>query len=165
MRRDTWCNPDPKTYMCWSTTGFHSRSSTLLVYITDIHVVKEIQSNINSFADDICLSMVVGNPNAAGIILQNDINRIILWADKWLVRFNPSKSESLIISRKRNKPTRPDLLMNDTVIPQVNIYRHLRVFISSDGSWDNHLEYIIDKSRKKINIMRHPKSVLDRLPL
>ena len=36
-------------------------------------MVEEIQSNINSFADDTCLSMVVGNPNAAGTILQNDI--------------------------------------------------------------------------------------------
>ena len=62
------------------------------------------------FADDTCRSVVVGNPNAAGIILQNGINKITLWADKWLVRFNPSKSESLIISRKRNKPTHTVLL-------------------------------------------------------
>ena len=64
-----------------------------LVYITDI--VEEIQSNINSFADDTCLSMVVGNPNPAGKSLQNDINIIILWADKWLVRFNPSSQNLL----------------------------------------------------------------------
>ena len=134
-----------------------------LIYITDI--VEGIQSDINSFADDTCLSMAVGNRNTAGTILQNDINRVILWADKWLVRFNPSKSESLIISRKRNKPTHPDLLMYKTVIPQVNIYRHVGVFISSDGSWDNPFEYIIDKSREKINITRHLKSVFDRLPL
>ena len=62
-------------------------------------MVEEIQSNINSFAYDTCLS------SAAGTILQNDINRIIIWSYKWLVRFNQSKSESLIISRKHNKPT------------------------------------------------------------
>ena len=60
--------------------------------------------------------MVVGNPNEAGTVLQNDINKT-LWADKWLVRFNPSKSESLIMSRKRNKPTHPVLLMYNTTIP------------------------------------------------
>ena len=138
-------------------------SVLFLVYINDI--VEEIQSNINSFADVTCLSMVVGNPSAAGTILQNDINRIILWADKWLVRFNPSKSESLIISRKPNKPTHPNLLIYNVVIPQVNIHKHLGNFISSNVSWDNHLEYIIDKSWKKISIMRHLKSVLDRLSL
>ena len=70
-----------------------------LVYINDF--VEDIESNTNLFADDTCLSMVVGNPNAAGTILQNDINKITFWADKWLVRFNPSKSESLIIFRPR----------------------------------------------------------------
>ena len=105
--------------------------------------------------------MVVGNRNAAGTILRNDIDKITLWADKWLVRFN--QSESLTISRKRNKPTHPVLLMFNTVIPQVNMHKHLGVFISSNGSWDNHLEYIIDKSWKKINITRCLKSVLDRL--
>ena len=118
-----------------------------LVYINDI--VEEIQSNIISFADDNCLSVIVGNPSAAGTILQNDINRIIIWADKWLVRFNPSKSESLVIFRKRNKPTHPDLLIYNAVIPLVNIHKHLGVFISSNVSWDNHFENIIDKSRKK----------------
>ena len=107
--------------------------------------------------------MVVGNPSAAGTILQIDINRIIIWADKRLVRFNPSKLEFLIIFRIRNKPTHLDLLIytHNAVIPQVNIHKHLGVFISSNVSWDNHLENIIDKSRKKISIMRHLKSVLD----
>ena len=56
-------------------TGLRLCETHFLVYITDI--VEEIQSNINSFADDSCLSMIVGNPSAAGTILQNDINKII----------------------------------------------------------------------------------------
>ena len=154
---------DPKHICAGIPQGFILGPLLFLVYIDDI--AEKIQSNINSFADDTCLSMVAGNPSAAGTILQNDINRIIIWADKWLVRFNPSKSESLIIFRKRNKPTHSDLLIYNVVIPQVNIHKHLGVFISSNVSWDNHLENIIDKSRKKISIMRHLKSVLDRLSL
>ena len=154
---------DPKHIFAGVPQGFILGLLLFLVYINDI--VEEIQSNINSFANDTCVSMVVGNPSAAGTILQNDINRIIIWADKWLVRFNPSKSESLIIFRKRKKPTHPDLLIYNAVIPQVNVNKHLGVFISNNLSWDNHLENIIDKSRKKISIMRHLRSVLDRLSL
>ena len=154
---------DPKHICSGVPQGFILGPLLFLVYINDI--VEEIQSNTNSFAYDTCLSMVVGNPSAAGTIVQNDINRIIIWADKWLVRFNPSKSESRIIFRKRNKSTHPDLLIYNAVIPQVNLHKHLGVFISSNVSWDNHLENIIDKSRKKISIMRHLKSVLDRLSL
>ena len=91
-----------------------------LVYIDDI--VEDIESNINLFADDTRLYMVVGNPNAAGTILQNDINKITFWAETWLVRFNPSKSKCLIIIRKRNKLTHPDVLMFNTVIPLVDTH-------------------------------------------
>ena len=58
----------------------------LLVYINDIG--EEIESNINLFVDGTCLSLVLGNPDAAGTILRNDINKITPWADKWLIRFN-----------------------------------------------------------------------------
>ena len=129
---------DPKHVCAGALQGSILCPLLFLVYINDI--VEEIESNVNFFADDTCLSVVVGNLNAAGTILQNDINKITLWADKWLIRFNPSKSESLIIYRKRNKPTHPDLLMYNTVIPQVNMHNHLGVFISSDWSSDNHLK-------------------------
>ena len=108
---------NPKRICAGVPQGFILGFLLFLVYINDI--VEEIQSNINSFADDTCLSMVFCNPSAAGTILQNDIDRIIIWADKWLVRFNPSKSEFLIIFRKRNKPTHPDLFIYNAVIPQV----------------------------------------------
>ena len=63
-----------------------------LVYINDI--VDDIQANINLFADDTSLSMIVDNPDEVGRVLQSDIDKINQWAQKWLVKFNPSKSES-----------------------------------------------------------------------
>ena len=54
--------------------------------------------------------MVVDDPTNVGNMLQSDIDKISRWAQKWLVKFNPSKSESLVISRKRNKPNLPNLL-------------------------------------------------------
>ena len=72
-----------------------------LIYIND--TVDDIQSNIYLFADDTSLSMTVSDPLAAGTMLQTDTDKITDWAQKWLVKFNPSKSESLVtgISRKR----------------------------------------------------------------
>ena len=84
---------------------------------TGLRNITEIYSNINLFADDTSLSMIVGDPDTTGAILQTDINRITDWANRWLVKFNPSKSESLIISRKRNKPVHPELFMSGVGIP------------------------------------------------
>ena len=64
---------DPKHKCAGVPQGFVLSPPLFLIYINDI--VEEIESNINLFADDTCLSMVVGNPNAAGTILQNNINK------------------------------------------------------------------------------------------
>ena len=64
-----------------------------LVYINDI--VEDINSSINLFADDTSLSLVVHDPVLAATNLQADIHKIENWARKWLVKFNPAKSESL----------------------------------------------------------------------
>ena len=78
-----------------------------LVFINDI--VENIESGINLFADDNSLSLIIHNPNDAGRILQRDIEKINKWAETWLVKFNPSKSESLIITRKNAQNSHLDL--------------------------------------------------------
>ena len=76
-----------------------------LLYINDI--VTEIRSNIRLFTDDTSLYIIVENPDAAAEILNTDLNKISKWAKSWLVKFDPNKNESLIISRKINKPGHP----------------------------------------------------------
>ena len=92
-----------------------------LVYINDI--VDEIQANINLFADDTSLLMVLVDPDQVGRVLQSDIDKINQWAQKWLVQFNPSKSQSLVISRKRFKPNHPGLFMSSIEIPSVTSHK------------------------------------------
>ena len=51
-----------------------------------------------------------------------------MWASMWLVTFNPSKSESLIFSRKVNKPYRPPIYMNYQQVNEVNSHKHLGIY-------------------------------------
>ena len=80
------------------------------LYIYDI--VDNINSSIRLFADDTTLY----NPVQAADQLNSDLLKIHQWATKWLVTFNPSKSESVIFSRKRNKPNHPNIFMNQQPI-------------------------------------------------
>ena len=73
-----------------------------LLYINDI--VESINSSIRLFADDTTLYIIVDNPLHAANQLNFDLSKIHQWATNWLVTFNQSKSESIIFSRKRNKP-------------------------------------------------------------
>ena len=111
-----------------------------LLFINDI--VSDIASNIRLFADDTTLYMIVENPLTTAEVLNSDIHKISTWAKKWLVTFNPLKTESLIISRKVNKPNHPYIYMENNQITEVNSHKHLGIFLSSDCSWHTHIEYI-----------------------
>ena len=115
-----------------------------LVYINVI--VHEIESGINLFADGTSLSIVVNTPDIYGAILQSDIDKVSRWADRWLVKFNPSKSKSLLISRKQIKPVHLDLSLSDVVIPSVPSHKHLGIII-----WDNIHEYQKEELDKILN--------------
>ena len=109
--------------------------------------------------------MVVNNPNVAGNLLPSDIDKVSFWANRWLVSFNPRKSESFIFLRKRNKPSYLDLFMFNTVIPNVQFHKHLGIVLTDDGSWDNHIDQITTKAWKRIHIMHRLKLSLDRQAL
>jgi len=134
-----------------------------LVYINDI--ITDIQAHIHLFADDTSLFMVVNSPNETAAVLQSDIDKISRWADKWLVSFNPSKSESMLISRKINKPPHPSLTMQNVNISIVDVHKHLGVFMFNDCTWHAHISYVKEKAWKRVHIMRRLKTILDRKTL
>ena len=87
------------------------------------------------------------------------------WAKTWLVSFNPKKTESLLISRKLNKPVHPPLLMDNQVITEVDSHKHLGVFLSNDCTWHKHIDYVKEKAWGRMNVMRRLKFCLDRQSL
>ena len=131
-----------------------------LIYINDI--VVDIHSSIRLFADDTSLYIVVDNPQQAANLLNADLAKIHLWASRWLVSFNPSKSESMTLSRKQNKPLHPPLNMAQLNINEVTSHKHLGLIFSDDGSWHEHIDHIKAKSWFRLNIMRKLKFQLDR---
>ncbi|MCG8113032.1 MAG: reverse transcriptase domain-containing protein [Candidatus Thiodiazotropha taylori] len=134
-----------------------------LLYINDI--VEDINSSIRLFADDTSLYVIVEKPDQAAHQLNSDLSKVHQWATKWLVTFNPAKSESITFTRKRHKPFHPPVLMNQTQINEVGSHKHLGLIFTSDCTWHEHLEYIKSKAWTRINVMRKHKFILDRKSL
>ena len=130
-----------------------------LLFINDF--VRDIGSNIRLFADDTRLFIIVENPDTAIELLNQDLEEIMTWAKTWLVFCNPKKTESLLISRKLNKPVHPPLFTDNQVITEVESHNHLGVFFSNDCSWHTHIDYIKEKAWSRINVMRRLKFFLD----
>ena len=91
--------------------------------------------------------------------------KIHTWAEQWLVNFNARKTESLIISRKNIKPDHPVLYMNNQPLQTVSSHKHLGLIISNNGFWHEHIDYIIEKSYRRLNILRKCRMILDRFAL
>ena len=64
--------------------------------------------------------MIVYNPLHTAITLNQNLAKISTWADKWLVTFNTQKTESLLISRKINKPIHPPIVMNNDQLTEID---------------------------------------------
>ena len=113
------------------------RCFSLTVYIKQRHLLpylcarhSDIGSNIRLFADDTSLFIKVKNQDTAAELLNLDLEKNMTWAKTWLVSFNPKKTESLLISRKLNKPLHPPLLMDNQVIIKVDSHKHQVYFFS-----------------------------------
>ena len=128
-------------------------------------IVTEIGSSIRLFADDTSLFITVDNPDVVTEILNADLEKIAKWAEAWLVKFNPLKTETLLIFKKINKPVHPSLIMLGQQLKEVEFHKHLGIYFSNDGSWHKYNDYIKEKAWTRINIMRRLKYELDLLQL
>ena len=134
-----------------------------LIFINDI--VNNIKTNIRLFADDTSLYHIVEDPLLTALYLNLDLSKIFAWAKQWLVDFHPQKTESLIISKKRNKPVHPTLYMGNSSIKEVNEHKHLGLVFTSDLLWHSHIKAISSKAYRTLGILRRQKFNLDRRSL
>ena len=134
-----------------------------LIFINDI--VTDIGCTIKLFADDTSVYIIIENPNTAALNLNSDLNKVHAWSKKWLVNFNPQKTETLLISRKTDNNIHPPLYFDNTQVKEVTNHKHLGLLFNNTCHWGEHIEMITSKANKKLNVLRTLKFDLDRQPL
>ena len=81
-----------------------------LIYINDF--VCDIDSSIKLFADDTTLYLIVEDPIPAANLMDGDLDKVQEWANTWLVKFNPQKTEEKLSSRKTTQIDHPQTPRN-----------------------------------------------------
>ena len=99
-----------------------------LLCIDDIN--NAITSQIKLFADDSVLCRNIHNQNDQ-VILQNDLDAISSWAEKWLMELNINKCSVLSITLKRNSIFH-DYYIHGAMRTRITNHDYLGVAISSD---------------------------------
>ena len=131
-----------------------------LIYINDI--VTELHASVRLFADDTSLYIIVENPITAAFTLSHDLNFISTWASDWLVRFNATKTLSMILSLLKNPPLHPTLYMNNTPIATTASHKHLGLTFSNNCSWNEHINNITKTAYSRLNLLRALKFKVNR---
>ena len=63
-----------------------------------------------------------------------------------IVDFNAAKTESMLLTRKTIHLIHPDLIMNNTILKEVEVHKHLGLIFSQNCGWQAHIDDILKKS-------------------
>ena len=77
------------------------------------------------FADHTTLLEIVDDPAVSAGRLHSDLNKIAVWADKWLVTMSPVKSRDAVFSLRLNKQVHPPLFLDSNIIKDAESRTHL----------------------------------------
>ena len=123
-----------------------------LLYINDID--NAITSHIKLFADDSFLYGNIHNQNDQ-VILQNDLDTIFSWAEKWLMGLNINKCSVLSITLKRNSIFLGYYMLG-AMLMRVTNHDYLGVTISGDLNGLRHVKKILIRPAEPLVYLKEP---------
>ena len=137
-----------------------------LTYINDLP--NGLQSNPKLFADDTSLFATVKDIATSTVSLNNDLTKISEWAVQRKMNFNPDpckQAQELLFSRKKISKPYPSLYFNDNPVHQVQLHKHLGLFLDQKLSFDEHIQCILTKAHKIIGMIRKLQQIIPRAAL
>ena len=131
-----------------------------LIYINDL--TENIATGMKLFADDTSLFSVVETENETAQALNSDLEKNRTWAWQWKMKFNADKTEEVLFSCKRNKPTHPTLKLGSSDIIAKIEHKHLGMILDSKLNFQSHIREVIVKARRGIGMIRYLSKYVSR---
>ena len=121
-----------------------------LYYIHDIS--DSVKSKVRLFADDTIMYLAI-NSNTDASSLQEDLNRLAQWEAMWHMAFHPEKCQVISITRRR-KVLKHTYLLHGHPLAHVDSAKYLGVTITSDLSWNKHVNNIATKANHTLSFLK-----------
>jgi len=83
-------------------------------------------------------------------MLQNDLDRVGVWAVENAMKINPSKIKAVRFARVRVKDPL-DYSLANTLIPENSSCKYLGIILRSDLSWADQTNYTVKKAWKALH--------------
>ena len=95
-------------------------------------------------------------------ILQSDLNLVSQWVSDWQMHFNTIKCGVMKITHCRDKSA-PNYHLEDTPLRVVHCVKDLGVTVSSDLSWNKHVDIIVNNANKVLGVIERNKRTVGTL--
>jgi hypothetical protein len=120
------------------------------LYINDLQSVLK-NCKFKLYADDLTVYMVVNNIFDVKL-LQDDLNAIVTWADKWQIKINFEKCRCMCFG---NNCIIPDYVLGDHHVVISQCEKILGVYVDSNLYFTHHIFEIVKKARTTVNLILH----------
>ena len=123
-----------------------------LIMINDINLSNR-NVHLSLFADDIAIWVETKHLNNGINILQQSLQELQGWCDRWGFRFSINKTKAMIF--KQNKTEQHiNLKINNQNIEYVNHFKFLGLIFDNKFTWNEHINYVEDYCNKRINLLK-----------
>lgn len=123
------------------------------IYTYDLEQSVSPFCNILQYADDLVLYSSDQSLDLASSRLNEALSYLNVWLDDHGLSLSPSKSKSVVFTRRRFIPD-VDIYYEGQAIPNNDSVKFLGVILDSKMSGAQHLNYVVDKCEKGINVLR-----------
>ena len=128
------------------------------IYVNDM--AKEINSYINLFADDAKIMKVIKDENDCKE-LQDDIDKIYAWSQRWKLEFNARKCHAMEIGKSKKRPSWNYKMGGETVTKSKE-EKDLGVIIQDTLSPERHINNIFGSTYNLLSNIRVAFNYLDK---
>jgi hypothetical protein len=102
--------------------------------------------------------MSVVNNESDSSALQEDLNKLLDWSNKWSIKFNGEKCKTMHIG---NLNPQFSYKLGDHILQKTEVERDLGVIISNDLKWENHIISVANKANRTLGFLKHGFKYLD----
>lgn len=110
------------------------------------------KKKLQLFTDDCIIYNAINGPEDT-ITLQNDINTIATWCEKWYILLNLSECQLMSFFHKHIS-SNSAYHINFTPIACTSSYKYLGVHVTSSLPWFSHIESICSQASRTLSYLR-----------
>lgn len=132
-----------------------------IFYIFDIP--RHPKTKLMTFADDTSVRCTDKDPEVATQFVQEHLNLLETYFNKWKIKVNAAKSEFILFTRRRTPNDHLHLQMNGNLLRRVTHVKYLGVYFQQNLKFNHHCSNILVKARalqKKLWKIVGPQSVV-----